>query len=199
METWLINNGWSLTVLTQWLKKKKIKVEHPSSLFLSCLLPTYQSQLAFHGDLPSTCFLQKISEKGQTRRWYSSQDESTQGKHHLRLCAKVSTGSHGCPLPAEALVVTFRTVQTRNLHLTWQFASVLQRGCSSYPPSFDSINAYHWVLVWKTRWMDGWISEQEGLREILLLFYIKDDQGVNYIVQLYLSWAVDNSRKSDPS
>lgn len=35
--------------------------------------------------------------------------------------------------------------------------------------------------------MGGWISEQGELREIVLLLYIKDDQGVTYTIHLYLS------------
>lgn len=35
--------------------------------------------------------------------------------------------------------------------------------------------------------MGGWISEREGPREIVLLLYIKDDQGVTYTIHLYLS------------
>ena len=80
----------------------EISVKHPAHFLLS---PFPHTNLSSQLSLPSlaTFFyfaLQTIFGKGQSRRWYSSPDESTQGKRPPHSCAKVSSSRLSRASPA---------------------------------------------------------------------------------------------------
>lgn len=154
-------------VLTQWLKQ--IKTKHPSSLFLSCLLLTYRCLVSAW---LSTYFLQRISVKGQKRRWYSSQGESTQGKRHLHLCAKVSLGPHRCPVlwwPSR------HWVYRQSLYLPWQLTSVLRLTSTQFLHD-KCLLVKNIMEEQMTGWVGKWSRGAEG----------------NSLVVLYEEWQWDH-------
>ena len=125
--------GWPLMVLTQWFR---ISVKRPSHSLppAHAHTPNPLSQLSpFPLATFWHCILQTTFEREQRRRWCSLQDASTQGKHPLHLCVKVSAktpwASWAYPPPAAGstahvdVQVALPQYGHMQSHLGWEFTS----------------------------------------------------------------------------